>query len=215
VIFLSDNDILQKLAACDLLDEMISIFDASKSDFYVLSTLKYHFGKPETLKRRKAEARLGPETVSRVIDFLHSASEITSEVSIADQARLNEIPQIDSGEVILISATASFADFRVLTGDKRCLKALATHRDCEDIARRIEGHVICFEQVLCKILARFDFSVVKAKVIPALSYPQCDTALRAAFGSGNESTRQNTVECLRSYVHEIRNYAVDLLEADP
>jgi hypothetical protein len=68
--------------------------------------------------------------------------------------------------------------------------------------------VICFEQVLCRVIARFGFNHVLCKVVPVLD---CDTALRAAFGSGFDSTESNTLACLRSYIDELRELSIDLL----
>jgi hypothetical protein len=55
VIYLSDNDIIEKLAVCDLLDETLDSFGASPSDVYVLSTLKFRIGGK---RRAKSEQRL-------------------------------------------------------------------------------------------------------------------------------------------------------------
>ena len=54
-------------------------------------------------------------------------------------------------------------------------------------------------------------SIESAKVVPVLQ--TCDTALRAAFGSGLDSTRANTVACLESYIAQLRGFPIDLLMA--
>ena len=67
---------------------------------------------------------------------------------------------------------------------------------------------MCFEQTVLRIIAHFGFSHVLPKAIGGLYR---DTALRAAFGSGMQSTEPNTVACLQDYVDELRQLPIDLL----
>ena len=127
--------------------------------------------------------RLGAEVAVRLIEFLGTVKEIT-EYSAADHSLLEGLDdsvEIDPGEIVLLSATVHFSDYLLLTGDKRCIRAVATCPECREIARRIQGRVVCFEQIICRIIDAAGFEVVRAKVLPVLQ--TCDTALRAAFGS--------------------------------
>jgi hypothetical protein len=209
VIYLSDNDIVEKLAICDLLDEALAAFDATRSDVLVIPTLKHRIGigtaRPKTVKR------LGPEVAARLMDFLASVREIT-DYSARDHDLLENLDvsvEIDPGEIILLSTTANLTEYLLLTGDKRCIRAVATCPECSEIARRIQGRVVCFEQVICRIIDRAGFEIVRTKVVPVLH--TCDTAMRAAFGSGAQATESNSVACLQSYIAEIRNFPIDLL----
>ncbi|MFO0954368.1 MAG: hypothetical protein U0835_25060 [Isosphaeraceae bacterium] len=205
MIYLSDNDIVEKLGICDLLDDALAVLEISRSDVYVVPSLKYRFGIEKN--RDRVEKRFGADAVSRILDFISGVQEIR-DASTEDQARLDDIVGIDPGELVLLSATGITNSYRLVTGDKRCLKTIATHPECEFIARRIQGRVICFEQVLCRIIAHFGFEHVRTKVVPVIL---CDTALRAAFGSGHASTEENAVACLQSYVSELRGLPIDLL----
>jgi len=40
VIYLSDNDIVEKLAVCDLLDDALAAFGATRAEVLVIPTLK-------------------------------------------------------------------------------------------------------------------------------------------------------------------------------
>jgi len=117
--------------------------------------------------------------------------------------------EIDPGEIILLSATTRLDDYLLLTGDKRCLRAVATCPECAEIARRIQGKVVCFEQIIYRVIDRLGFEPVRAKVVPVTH--GCDTALRAAFGSGMQATQPNVVARLESDIAEIRGYGIDLL----
>ena len=44
MIYLSDNDIIEKLAVCDLLDDALVSLAASRRDVFVLNTLKLRIG---------------------------------------------------------------------------------------------------------------------------------------------------------------------------
>ena len=59
----------------------------------------------------------------------------------------------------------------------------------------------------CRI-QHFGFAYVKDKIVPALA---CDTALRAAFGSGDAATESNVLATLDGYINELRFLAIDLL----
>jgi hypothetical protein len=204
VIYLSDNDIIEKLAVCDLLDETLESFGASPKDVYVLSTLKFRIGGK---LRTKSEQRLGVAAVDRVLRFLGRVQEIPQPLP-TDLLKLDDIMGIDIGELILLSTTSLYSDYLFLTGDKRCLKALVSQPECNEIALRIKGKVVCFEQVLLRLIEQFGFTPVLAKVVDVR---YCDTALRAAFGSGLQSTESNSVACLQSYISELRGLPIDLL----
>jgi hypothetical protein len=211
LIYLTDNDIVEKLAICDLLDDALTAFGATRADVLVIPTLKNRIGigapRPKVVKRR------GAEVAARLVEFLGTVREIT-DYSPEDHQLLEDLDdsvEIDPGEIILLSATSRIQEYLLLTGDKRCIRAVATRPECADIARRIQGRVVCFEQIICRIINAEGFGRVRAKVVPVLQ--TCDTALRAAFGSGLNSTQENTIACLESYIAQLRGFPIDLLMA--
>lgn len=209
MIYLSDNDIVEKLAICDLLDDALAAFGATRDDVLVIPTLKSRIG--IGAPRPKVVNRLGPVVAGRLIEFLSTIKEI-DDYSPQDHDLLESLDdsvEIDAGEIVLLSATARIPEYLLLTGDKRCIRAVATCPECAYIAERIKGRVVCFEQIIRRIIAHAGFELVRAKVVPVLS--ACDTALRAAFGSGELATESNTVACLENYIAEIRRYPIDLL----
>ena len=212
MIYLTDNDIVEKLAIRDLLDDALTAFDATRGDVYVIPTLKYRIGIGRPYL--KVVTRLGETVATRLVEFLGSVQEINT-YSEEDHQLLESLDDsvgIDPGEIVLLSATAIHSDYFLLTGDKRCLRAVISRPGCADIARRIRGKVVCFEQIICRIIDHFGFDHVKSKVLPALHTR--DTALRAAFGSGIHATEDNTRSCLRSYIDELRSLPIDLLSSE-
>lgn len=155
--------------------------------------------------------RLGAVVANRLVEFLSTVNEV-EDYSTDDHQLLESLHdsvEIDAGEIVLLSATAKVSDYWLLTGDKRCLRAVATCLECDEIARRIQGRAVCFEQVICRVISRTGFDPVCAKVVPVMS--SCDTALCAAFGSGIQATEANTLACLQSYIAELRGFPIDLL----
>jgi hypothetical protein len=206
MIFLSDNDIIHKLAACDLLTDAWAALGLNLCDVYVLPTAKHKFGLTKTSDN--AEKRYGIDILTRIRSFLSEAREIDFEVPAADLQLLAKVDGIDAGEAVLYAAAVQSQDYRLATGDKRSLRALASEVICRPIAERLSGRVVCLEQIVRESIQHCGFEHVKLKVLPALS---CDTALRAAFGSGVNAAPTNVLQALDAYIAELRSLPVSLL----
>ncbi len=182
MLLLCDNDILLKLAACDLLGEAISMLGATREDIRILPSFPYMLKK--TKSRDRFVARYDEPAVLRLEKFIDGLAILESEhVSIEMLATLQGIADIDEGEIQIFAAGAVAIDaYYILTGDKRSIRSLATSEECRSIAEQIAGHIICLEMVIASFICRNGFDYVKAHVVPARS---CDTALMSVFGSGD------------------------------
>jgi hypothetical protein len=123
-------------------------------------------------------------------------------------ATLSSAHGVDAGEAVLFSATIRFDHYLLATGDKNSLCAVASTPACWSIALRLCGHVICLEQIVTRVVQHFGFGYVKDKIVPVRS---CDTALRAAFGSGDAAAESNVLATLDGYINELRFLPIDLL----
>jgi hypothetical protein len=206
VICLSDNDIIHKLAACDLVAEAFAALGVGYGDVRVLPTAKHKFG--VTKSSAWGERRYGPEVFARIRDLLGRVSEIDFVPPVDELQVLIDTEGIDTGEALLFATAAALGSSMLATGDKRSLRALAGSASCRGIADRIAGRVVCFEQIMCKIIGHLGFPKVKEKIVPARI---CDMALRAAFGSGEDATEENVLAALQSYVAELQALPVLLL----
>jgi hypothetical protein len=207
VICLADNDIIHKLAACDLLDDALAALSLARTDVYVLPTAKYKFGITQRNAAR-AEQRYGAEVFVRIRDFLTSVREISIPGLPEELQLLAGVDGIDPGEAVLFAATAQFEQYLLATGDKNSLRALASTSVCRSIAQRIRGHVLCLEQLVKRVIQHCGFPYVKDKIIPARA---CDTALHVAFGSGANAIEANVLAVLDHYINELRSLAIDVL----
>lgn len=91
--------------------------------------------------------------------------------------------------------------FYLITGDKRCLIALAEASQLVEIRQRLLGRVICLEQIILKLIETQGFNEVLVKVLPGREY---DTALKAIFGSGEKATQENVLQMLEGYIGKLR-----------
>ena len=207
MICLVDNDVIYKLAMCNLLDDSLAALDLARTDAYVLPTAKYKFGVARR-RSRTGEQRYGAEAFARIRDFLGSVRELDVAGPSTELQLLASIDGIDVGEAILFSATVEFDQYFLATGDKTSLRALALTPVCLSIAQRIRGHIICLEQIVKRLIQHSGFLNVKDKIVPARA---CDTALSVAFGSGWDATEPNVLAALDSYINELRSLPINLL----
>lgn len=206
MICLTDNDIIKKLAICNLLDEAFIALDVAYADVLVLPTAKYRLGIAKNVE--KTRAQLGTDTFDRLSLFFEKTSEINTTPSPAEQQLFEDAIGIDAGEAILFSATANFSDLLVATGDKKSLRALQLLPNADVIRLRMSGRVICFEQIIHLIIKSEGFDLVRDRVVPCCD---CDTVLRCAFGSGMDATEDVVLGCLLSYTNHLRNETGSLL----
>jgi hypothetical protein len=140
-----DNDIILKLVACDLFWEAMSSLNLHLQDLRVLADAKYVFQKSRRVKQQYPQ------------EIREAAIAIVSECHMIEANPNNELSQlqiegIDPGEVILISATLSLEFFYLVTGDKRCLQALAGEEQVREIYKRLQGKCVCLEQLIFKLI---------------------------------------------------------------
>jgi hypothetical protein len=205
VICFSDNDIILKLAACDLLEEMLAVLGMTRARTRVLPTAPSYFEKNPRLRVKHT-----PEQLQRASDFVNSVDKIDRNIDPQEQRVLSRVEGIDSGEVILFGATKFYPYFVVATGDKKSLRAIAADDDCAAIHRRLKGSVVCFEQVITKIITVKGYDTSKLKLVPALN---CDPVLAAAFSAGLGTPESFVTTFLSNKVATLRLETAQLLIA--
>lgn len=134
--------------------------------------------------------------------------QIKQESSFDEELESMDIRGIYPGERLLIAATQKVEDFYLATGDKQCLIALASAPSLSEIRKRLNGRVVCLEQLLKKSIEGQEFDEVLAKVLPGREY---DGSLKAIFGSGWQATQENVLQALNGYIEDLRSQTDDLL----
>lgn len=193
MIVFADNDILIKLAGCELLIPFCEAVGTQSTDIFVTESAKYAIPKQS---RKKLTT---PESLEQLKVFIERTSTIHqahSEMNILD--RLIETPNIDGGEAFLILSAYNTPEARLATGDKRCLSALLNTPNLTDIANGLFGRVYTLETALLILISRLGFNVVNHQVIN-----RCvtDGTLNLAFGATRSV--DDAIECLSSYCSKL------------
>ena len=208
MIVLADNDILLKLARCDLFDEFLAAFDISTSDIRILKTARY------ATKSTKHRKRLGEESFARLTAFLEAVEDIDSApdpvaiAALTDQTDKN----IDAGEAVLFAVCKIIPGSVIVTGDKKSLTGLTaaevTDAVCGTLCAALAGRVFCFEQVLARILDYAGFDAIRDRLVRGR---ECDRGMALWLGSGLDATEAGFRDGLTSYLNEARQTTGSLL----
>ena len=206
MIVISDNDVLLKLACCDLYAEFLSSFGVSHQDVFILNTAR------PVLTSRRVQKRIDASSFQRLVAFLNAVQVVAEAPDPDELTALTEQPNIDMGEAVLFSVAPRMPNAILTTGDKRSLQSLAGTNDavCQALCRKLAGKVVCFEQVLWKILDGVGFDAVRDKLV---SGRECDKALANILGSGLNATEDGVREGLASYIDDLRRQTGVLLGA--
>lgn len=198
MILLADNDIILKLAQCDLLADLPKLLDEPAEQVFITPTARYQLLPKKTAK---AIAKCGNEaTLKRIQDFLDATSEIPQ---IQDESLLQtlaSIDHIDPGEALLFAAAVEMLDPILITGDRNALRALLANQDrLPTVNAALQEKVVTFESAVLLALHTLGFAIIKQKL---LSSPKPDAMLRLVLKPDMRET--DLSECLESYVREVR-----------
>lgn len=191
-----DNDVAIKIAQYQLMDEFLTLYTRKTSHLFVLGTLKY---RTHIADEKKSVNFLGSnEARDGLIELLSNSDE----AEISDQEKSNEllslnIRNLDAGELILFYLVSQTESARMMTGDKRAVKAAFK---C-DVLHSLESKVIILEQAIHQMVEHFGHKVISNKV-RALKGVDC--AIEACFGVSSASTYENTVAGLDSYINDLK-----------
>lgn len=200
MIVLADNDLVSKLAKCDLLKFLPAILQVPIEEIFIAPAARFQL---MPRNPQKALAVYGnQETVERVREFLDSVKDIPA---VADQqllTRLASVPKIDPGEQLLFASCMMNENALLLTGDRTALNALTGSDELSDVQRSLMGRVVTFESALLIAAKVLGFEVVKTKL---LAYPgKKDGVLKLVVRE--DMIESNFEECLVSYSRPVVHY---------
>lgn len=169
-----DNDIVHKLARCNLLDETSKLCTDDTKNISLLGSLRFRFN----LHKGGAAAlsKCGnQETVDRMIKFCASCSEIAPPTDHDTLALLSEIQHIDDGEAIMFASALESQNVLLFSGDKRAIRALSSHKG---FSKKFHEGLICLEHLFINHIQAYGFEYINTRMNPAR---ECDTVLKMAF----------------------------------
>lgn len=208
MIVLADNDLLFKLAQCDLFAEFLSAFGVTIADIRILKLARY------STTSKKHRKRIGDDSFARLAAFLASVADIPVEPYPAYIAALTDHTDknIDAGEAALFAVSPLIPDSVIMTGDKKSLTGLTeagvTDAVCRTLGAALAGRVFCFEQVLSRILTHVGFDAIRDRLIRGR---ECDGGLAQWLGSGLDATEAVFRDGLTSYLIDARRTSGNLL----
>jgi len=197
LIVLADNDIILKLAQCDLLENLPDIFGAACEQIFITEAARFQLLPKKTAK---ALSKCGnEESLARLTAFLASTLSLPEVKDTALLAKMGDFDGIDGGEKFLFAAAVEKTGALLMTGDRRALRTLLEHQqDLPSVFSALENAVVTFESLILLALHKLGFAIVKQKL---LGSPKPDGMLRLILKS--ETGEKEFVECLCSYSKEV------------
>lgn len=210
-----DNDIIEKCAFLGLLDELHVLLGCERDALRVLPTAKYRYGEKEP---GKAIRKFGATLAADMLAFCHALAEVPS-AHDDDATALQGVTDLDSGEVILMSFVSRTEGARLVTGDKRAIRALAIAPEGAAMVARLAGRVLCMEQIVERAIRRLGFEETRRLVVEGMCAPRevrslaVDKVVGVCFGSGLRAERAAVTATLAVYVGELRTTSAGMLAA--
>lgn len=200
MIVLTDNDVILKLAQCDLLNQLSEIIDINEKEIFIGPTAKFQLlsiRNPE-----KAIKRCGNEVIyNNLTTFLERAQIIPEVKNLKILEAIGKVPGIDDGEQQLLASSVEHPDSLFMTGDKRCLQAVMDNQDTlEAVHLRMINSVVTFESALLLAIKTVGFETVYEKL---QRNPKPDQVLKIAIRS---TRHEEMCECLFSYTRHLYDY---------
>jgi predicted nucleic acid-binding protein len=194
MVVLADNDIVHKLACCNLLSEFLSMLGCPPTEVHVLPTMQY-------VVRRKLKGN--DDAIAALQAFLTSVVEIVP----PSMEAMERFKTLDIGEQQLFGVLCE--DSRVsalVTGDKRALRLAAglLNSDAQLKERLAVVNTHSLESVMIELIDRASFSVINDKVTKAItaSVKGIDGVLQMAFGVNRSES--HCKEALGSYLTSLK-----------
>jgi hypothetical protein len=203
---LIDNDVVLKASCYGLVDELLMPICTAIPLAGVLGTARF------VLPRRIRRIGLSGGTdlaVARLESLLSSVETVeptdqeqqaAADFELAAQrAGLN----LDVGESQLCAVAVGRDIPQLLTGDKRAIAAMEALLDYDVRLATLHGRICSLEQIVFAALRRNGEGVRTA----ICNQPSVDKTLTICSGCRNEWSRETMVECLQSYIEDLRKQA--------
>ena len=179
MIVLSDNDVILKLAQCNLLRYLPEILEEDPRGIYVSPTARFQLLPRNTDKAiKKCGSVAIYENVERFLGSVQVIDEIRNDDLLI---KLGEIPHIDVGEQQLLAACVEQPGALFMTGDRRCLQAVMDNQTIvATVHARLIDSVITYESALLLSVRVLGFETLYQQL---QTNPNPDAMLRMAMRS--------------------------------
>jgi hypothetical protein len=192
MIILADNDIVQKLACCDLLDSFLEWIESPPAEIWVIPSI------PFVLRKK---LKNNPTALACLEAFLLK----TQPIPEASIDLLERYELLDEGERQMLAVLVEDQRItRLVTGDKRALRQIAVLIPSdEDLAKRLaQTRTDCLESVMLGLIDRFGHAAINAKASLGVD---SDKVLKMTFGAARSEVHAR--EVLTAYLKDITDSA--------
>jgi hypothetical protein len=192
MIVLADNDIVHKLACCELLPELLIWLKAPPAQIWVLPSMPF-------MLRRKLKAD------TKALACLEFFLQLVKPIPEAAIATMERFSLLDVGERQMLAVLVDDTKVtRMLTGDKRALKVMSEIASTDDVlaARLVIARIDCLESIMLGLIAQFGFDAINTKASRGAA---ADGVLSMGFGL--KRTQAHALEALSSYLAGLRTGA--------
>lgn len=185
MIVLADNDIVHKLARCELLPELLTWLRVPPALIWVLPSMPF-------MLRRKLKAD------AAALACLERFLKLVKPIPVPSIATIERFAQLDVGEQQMLAILVDDAQVtQMVTGDKRALKLIGEIASTDHVVagRLATARIDCLESVMLGLINRFGFAAINAKATRGVT---ADMVLNMSFGTKRQEA--HAVEALTSYL---------------
>lgn len=205
---LIDNDVVIKMAAYDLCDDLVEISTCSSQPPAMLGVGRYVVS---SRLSRSSELRDGAAALARfeaVLEGFLLVEPTEEEISAAadlESAAAGLNLRLDGGESQLLAVLVSRSASLLLTGDKRAIRAIA-----KVAFNHSRGKIVCLEQLVRALLDRLPVGQLKEKICRE---PLADRAIANCFSctSSADVSVDDVQKAIDSYINHLREDVTDIL----
>lgn len=186
---------------------MVVVLGARREDIFTTASARYSLGIIGN-RSAKQERLFGKVVHDRMKSFLMGRETIQNIYENQYETMIQKGGiNLNVGEATLMAAVCS-GEFLIATGDKRSLEAIAACEECNVTFERIQGKVVCLEQIIYKIILNYGIEYVRPRVVSA---SRIDTSLRLCFGYSVPASEESVIECLLSNIRNINSKCKNIL----
>lgn len=192
MIILADNDIVHKLACCDLLNSFLAWIESPPAEVWVIPSI------PFVLRKK---LKNNPTALACLEAFLLK----TRPIPEASIDLLERYEQLDEGERQMLAVLVEDQHItRLVTGDKRALRQIAcmVSGDATLSLRLSQTRTDCLESVMLGLMDHFGHPAINAKASLGVD---SDKVLKMTFGPTRNEAHAR--EVLGVYLEELKNQA--------
>lgn len=192
MIILADNDIVHKLANCELLDYFLEWVGSPPAEVWVIPSM------PFVLRKKLKNV---PAALACFEAFLAK----TQPIPAASIELLERYEELDAGERQMLAVLVEHQNItQFVTGDKRALRQMANMalNDLELAQRLDDARTDCLESVMLGLMDHFGHAAINVKASLGLN---ADMVLKVTFGPDRDEVHAR--EALGAYLKEVKSYA--------